>query len=233
MVNLDPRRPLRRMIVLLLPLAALPAAMHGQLPGAPVLQNAWANPGITAAANAATGGGSRVFAGAGAWAPRSGRFQLSAGIGTRDAEAGGGGLAFGARVAVPVFSFAGGAFGVAGFLGAGAAREPDARIEVGGEQGGTVTQVPIGAAVGYRRAFSFIRGASVYGAPFYSYNRLTVGDSSVSAGAVRVSLGLDVGVTNRIGVTVGAELGGSAKPGFPGPTGSIWGLGASYALGRR
>lgn len=214
-------------------LLALPTVSAAQLPGAPVLQNAWANPGITAAVNVATGGGSRVVAGAGAWAPGSGRFQLSAGLGMRKAEVGGSGMAFGARVAVPVFSFAGGAFGVAGFLGAGAAREPDVLLDPQGDAGGTITQVPIGAAVGYRRAFSFIRGVSVYGAPFYTYNRLTVGDSSVSAGAFRFSFGADVGVTNRIGVTVGAEMGGSARTGMPGPTGAIWGLGASYALGRR
>ena len=230
---MNPSRLIPALIRLCAGLAVATATAGAQLPGAPVLQNAWANPGITAAVNVATGGGSRVAAGAAAWAPRSGRFQLSAGLGMRDAEVGGGGLAFGARVAVPVFSFAGGAFGVAGFLGAGAAREPDAMLAVDGEAGGTTTQVPIGAAVGYRRAFSFIRGVSVYGAPFYAYNRLTVGDTSVSASAFRFSLGVDVGVTDRIGVTVGAELGGSAKPGLPGPTGSVWGLGASYALGRR
>lgn len=232
MVNLDLRRIPRPTILRVLVLM-IPGALDAQMPGAPVLQNAWANPGITGAVNFATGGGSRVIAGAGAWAPGSGRFQLSAGLGTRNAEVGGSGLAFGARVAVPVFSFAGGAFGVAGFLGAGAAREPDALLDPQGEAGGTTTQVPIGAAVGYRRALGFIRGVSVYGAPFYTYNRLTVGDSSVSASAFRFSFGADVGVTNRIGVTVGAEMGGSAKTGMPGPTGTIWGLGASYALGRR
>lgn len=210
-------------------LAAAP--LQAQMPGIPTLQNAWANPGITAAVNGGSGGGSRAGALAGAWAPRSGRFQLSAGLGLRDADAGGRGGAFGARVAVPVWSFGGGAFGVAGFVGAGAAREPDAAIA--GARGGTLAHVPIGAAVGYRRAFSFIRGVSVYGAPFYSYHRVTVGDSSSSAGSFRFSVGADVGVTNRIGVTAGAEFGGSPGPLEPGPTGAVYGIGVSMALGRR
>lgn len=212
---------------------AVPSRARGQLPGVPTLQNAWANSGITAALNLGTGGGSRAGAVAAAWAPGSGRFQLSGGIGMRDAEAGGRGMALGARAAVPVLSFAGGALGVAGFAGVGSSREPDALIVATGDKGGTLTQVPIGAAVGYRRAFGFIRGLSVYGAPFYSYNRLVVGDSSASGGAFRLSVGADVGITNRIGVSVGVETGAAAKDGKPGPLGSIWGLGASYALGRR
>lgn len=214
-------------------LLAVPCLSGAQLPGAPVLQNAWANPGITAAANVGSGRGSRVAALAAAWAPGSGRFQVSGGIGMRDAEVGGRGVAIGARAAVPVVSFAGGALGVAGFAGIGSAREPDALVDPLGDKGGTFTQVPIGAAVGYRRAFGFIRGLSVYGAPFYSYNRLVVGDSSVSSGAFRFSLGADVGITSRIGVSVGAEMGAAAKVGKPGPPGTVWGLGASYALGRR
>lgn len=221
---------LRAAVALLL---AAPAAAAAQLPGAPVLQNAWANPGITVAANAATGGGARLFAGAAAWAPGSGRFQLSAGVGFRDAEAGGQGAAYGARVAIPVFNFAGGALGLAGFVGVGAAREPDAALAGEPSVGGTVTHVPVGAAIGFRRAFSFIRGVSVYAAPFYAYHRLSVGDSTSSGGSFRTSVGVDVGLTNRLGVTVGAEFGAGAEPGEPGPTGTVFGLGASLALGRR
>lgn len=214
-------------------LVAMTQTAGAQLPGIPVLQNAWANPGITVAANGGTGKGERALAAAASWAPRSGRFQVSAGIGMRDADIGGRGGTFGARAAVPVWSFAGGAVGIAGFVGIGAAQEPDARIVATGDPGGTVSHVPIGAAIGYRRAFSFIRGVSVYGAPFYSYHRLVVGDSSVSRGMLRFSVGADVGITDRIGVTGGAELGGKADPGDPGPTGAVYGVGVSLALGRR
>lgn len=218
-------------LVAALSLAGTPLA--AQMPGIPVLQNAWANPGISAAVNGGTGGGSRAGALAASWAPRSARFQVSAGLGMRDGEVGGRGGTFGVRAAVPVWSFAGGAFGVAGFVGLGAAKEPDARITTLGDPGGTLSHVPVGAAFGYRRGLGFIRGISLYGAPFYSYHRLVVGDSAVSRGLVRFSVGVDVGVTDRIGVTGGAELGGSAKAGEPGPTGAVYGLGVSLALGRR
>ena len=211
--------------------AGLPSAALAQMPGVPTLQNAWANPGFTFAVNAGTGGGSQALAGAAAWAPRSGRFQLSAGVGARKSDEGGQGTAYGFRAAMPVFSFAGGALGVAGFAGVGGAFEPDATF--GTDVGGTYTQVPVGVGLGYRKAFSFIRGVSIYGTPFYSYNRLTVGDSSASAGLFRVSVGADVGITNRIGVTAGAEFGGSADAGDPGPTGAVYGVGVSFALGRR
>lgn len=205
--------------------------LAAQMPGVPTLQNAWANPGITAAINGGFGGGSKALGAAAAWAPRSGRYQLSAGAGYRQSDDQGNGVAFGARLALPVFSFADGAFGVAGFVGVGAAREPEWRTASG--EGGTVAQVPIGAAIGYRRAFGFIRGASVYGAPFYALNRITVGDSSWNRSAFRFSVGTDIGITDRIGVTAGAELGSSAGPGEPGATGAVYGLGVSMAFGRR
>ncbi len=213
--------------------AVLPSIADAQMPGIPTLQNAWANPGITAAVNGGMGGGSRAFAAAAAWAPRSGRFQLSAGAGLRQSDDWGNGPAFGVRLAVPIRSFAGGALGVAGFVGLGAAREPDRAILA--ERGGLAAHVPIGAAIGYRRALSlgFIRGASVYGAPFYALHRVSVGDSTVSKGSFRFSVGTDVGITNRIGVTAGAEFGSTAAAGVPGPTGTIYGLGMSMALGRR
>lgn len=201
------------------------------MPGVPTLQNAWANPGFTLALNGGWGGGSQTIAGAAAWAPRSGRFQLSAGVGGRKADEGGRGTTYGVRAAMPVFSLAGGALGIAGFAGIGGAFEPDATF--GTDVGGTYTQVPVGVGIGYRKALGFIRGVSLYGTPFYSYNRLTVGDSTTSAGLFRFSIGADVGITNRIGVTLGAEFGGSAGEEDPGPTGAVYGAGVSFALGRR
>ncbi|HET9424280.1 MAG TPA: hypothetical protein VFO55_02825, partial [Gemmatimonadaceae bacterium] len=97
--------------ILALANAIRPAEALSQLPGVPTLQNAWANPGFTFAVNAGTGGGSQALAGAAAWAPRSGRFQLSAGVGARKSDEGGQGTAYGFRAAMPVFSFAGGALG--------------------------------------------------------------------------------------------------------------------------
>lgn len=201
------------------------------MPGLPTLQNAWANSGFVAGINAGTGGGSGTVAAAVSWAPKSGRFQVSGGAGARDADENGRGAAYGLRGALPVFSFAGGAFGVAGFIGIGGASEPDAVL--GFSEGGTLTHVPIGLGVGYRRALSFVRGFSVYATPFYSYNRLSVGDYTDTKNLFRVGLGLDVGLTKAIGVTVGSEFGSSADEGGPGPDGAMFGVGASYAFGRR
>ena len=58
-------------------LGAVPAT--AQMPATPVLQNAWANSGITIAANYGRVTGASAFAGALAWAPTNARFQLSIG----------------------------------------------------------------------------------------------------------------------------------------------------------
>lgn len=229
------RAPRAAVLTLLVPVAvavAAPTRALAQMPGVPVLQNAWANPGITVAANIGSDDASQAGAVAAAWAPSSGRFQVSGGVGLRDSDVGGQGATFGVRATVPIFNLMGGALGVAGFAGAGAAREPD--FVVVGEDGvATVTSVPVGLAFGYRRALPVLRGASLYAAPFYQYNRRMLGDSTASEGLFRVSVGLDVGITSRIGLTVGGEFGGSSGPGEPGPTGAGFGVGGSYALGRR
>ena len=56
---------------------------------------------------------------------------------------------------------------------------------------------------------------------------------SKSGGLVRVGVGADVGVTNSMGVTVGTELGQTRPRGVGGPSGVLFGLGLSYAFGRR
>src|SRR3954447_24923507 len=60
---------------------AVPSMASAQMPGAPVLQNSWASPGIVVALDFASGMGS-LYGGAVGWAPSSGRFQLSAGAGS-------------------------------------------------------------------------------------------------------------------------------------------------------
>jgi len=211
-------------------LMASPGA-HAQMPGVPTLQNAWANRGLAAGLNAGTGGSSQVIAAVASWAPQNGRFEISGGAGFHDRDDGGSGGAYGLRGAFPIYSFARGSLGIAGFLGIGGAWLPDAETLT--HRGGTMTQVPVGVGVGYRRAFSFVRGASVYATPFYSYNRLTVADSTETENLFRIAFGLDVGITRNIGVTAGVEFGGSSDESEPGPTGSVFGIGASYAFRSR
>jgi hypothetical protein len=197
------------------------------LPGLPVLQNAFVGPGLAAAANGAGGPDGSAYAAAIAWAPRSARLQVSLGIGSHvsDGDAGG---AFGVRVAMPLFSMMNGALGIGGFAGLGGAQGP----RVGSGRVG-LGQVPFGASVGYRRAIGATRGFSVYAAPFAGYYRNDFGDETESAWLFRFSVGSDFALTRAIGLTAGLEAGGGGEDVEPGPSGLIWGLGVSYAFGRR
>ena len=203
------------------------ADARGQLPGLPVLQNAFVGPGFAAAVNVGGGGDGTAYAAALGWAPGSARFQISIGAGALVADGTTGG-AFGARVAMRVFSLMDGNLGIAGFGGVGGAQGPrvqGARVGFG--------QAPVGAAVGYRRALGATRGFSIYAAPFFAYFRNDFGDSSASASLFRISVGGDFAVTRAIGVTAGLEAGGKRSGNGPGPDGVIWGAGVSYAFGRR
>jgi hypothetical protein len=121
----------------------------------------------------------------------------------------------------PFMGGGGGAIGFGAFAGVGGASS----------DGSSLLSVPIGMALGYRRAFGS-GGASVYAAPFYSWSRVSGDDDeSSNAGLFRVSLGLDVGLFRSVGVTGGVELGAKADPDEPGPAGTRWGLGLSYAFG--
>src|SRR5437762_12780543 len=81
-------------------LTVLAGSAEAQLPGAPVLQNVWATPGVVGAFDLAGGSGGSVYAAAGSWTPNAGRFQFSGGLGMQ-ARSGGGGssVAYGVRAA--------------------------------------------------------------------------------------------------------------------------------------
>jgi hypothetical protein len=202
-------------------------AGNAQLPGLPVLQNGFVGPGLAAAVNGGGGSGS-AFAAALSWAPRSARFQVSLGAGALRSEGATGG-AFGARVAFAVLSRANGRFGVAAFGGLGGAQGP--RIQPDGRVG--LGQAPLGAALGYRRAIGATRGVSFYVAPFFGFFRSDDGNVTQSKGLFRVSIGGDVALTRALGITAGVEAGQNAGNGKPGPTAALWGVGVSYAFGRR
>jgi hypothetical protein len=220
-------RPFHALAALLVA-AAGPPALAAQLPGLPVLQNAFAGPGLAAAVNAGGGSGGTAYAAALGWAPGSARFQVSLGAGVLVSDGGTGG-AFGVRAAVPVFQLMGGALGIAAFGGIGGAQGPrvaGARVGLG--------QGPVGASVGYRRALGATRAFSVYAAPFVVFYRNDRGDDTESATLFRVSVGGDFAITRALGVTAGLESGAQrSSDDRPGPSGVIWGVGISYAFGRR
>lgn len=200
----------------------LASAAAAQMPGAPVLQNAWASPGLVGAVNYGGGDGS-VYAAAVSWASATARFQLSGGVGARSLSGGGGSKSvYGVRAAIPL----GGAtsaigFGVFAGVGGGQAAT--------GDTVSSNTQIPIGAAIGWRRALGATHGFSVYATPSYLY--LTGGTKS--GGVARAGVGVDLGITKSLGATVGAEFGATRAKGLGGPTGTLYGIGVSYAFGRR
>ena len=194
-----------------------------QMIGVPVLQNAFANPGFTVAANVSAGGDANTYGVAGAWAPASARFQVSGGLGLLDPEADGGRATWGVRGALPLplpIDLPG--LGVAVFGG------------LGGASGDGVTELrlPVGLGIGYLRTLGARRGISAYLTPFFSWTRVTAGGEARSEGLLRVSLAVDVTVLPALGVTVGYETGSEADDGEPGPSGGLFGIGVSYALGR-
>jgi hypothetical protein len=208
-------------------LFALTPAANAQIPGIPVLQNAWATPGIVGAVDVGGGSDGSVYAAAASWAPGSGRFQLSGGGGFRTRTGASSGGVYGVRAAIPLggasSSFGFGAF--AGIGGGSAGKSKNSFVD----STVSTTEIPVGAAIGWRHAIGATHGLSVYATPSYVF--FTGG--SKNDGLVRAAIGADVGITKAIGATVGAEFGGTRPRGFGGPSGALFGVGLSYALGHK
>ena len=219
---------------------AVARPVAGQIPGAPVLQNVWATPGIVGALDIGTGSGGSVYAAAGSWTPGSGRFELSGGVGFQKVggNAGSRGV-YGVRAAIP-FGRASSTFGFGAFAGIGGGpgkivSTQDTAFTPGGPLVTTVDsatstlQIPVGVAVGWRRAIGGTHGVSLYASPSYTFFS---GGGGGSGGLIRVAIGADFGITSKLGATAGVEFGAKRERGFGGPTGSLLGLGLSYAFSR-
>jgi hypothetical protein len=208
-----------------------------QMPGVPVLQSAFANPGFSAAANLGSGGGVSTFGGAAAFSAASGRLLFSGGMGLFTPNNGNGRFAYGARAFAPLIGAGGGGgskFGFGVFAGIGGAASGHATTAAGADttSSAAFTLVPLGASVAYRMAVGTSHGFSVYGSPVFTwYNR--GGTGAGTASVFRGSVGTDVGITSSIGITLGLEFGASADEHTNGPRGTLWGAGLSYAFGRR
>jgi hypothetical protein len=214
--------------ILLTAALSAPGRVAAQMPSAPVLQNAWASPGIAVAADLGGGGDGTVYGLAAGWTPSSGRFQLSGGVGWQARTGAGSRAAYGARVAVPVLGRSA-AFGAAAFAGFGGASGSGSTARtVGADTTGAITQIPVGVSLGWRHALNGARGFSFYASPYYMW----LGGSGQSAGLFRVAAGLDAGITPRIGITVGIDLGANRVRPEGGPSGILYGLGATYALSK-
>ncbi len=207
-------------------IASLATMARAQLPGAPVLQNAWATPGVVGAINVGGGSDGTVYAAAGSWTPSSGRFQLSGGAGSLSRTGAGSRGVYGVRLAVPVMGGPTSSIGFAAFAGAGGG---------GGTRKGpsdstaSTAQIPIGAAIAWRRAVGSSRGFSVYASPSYTF----LSGGSKTGGLVRAAVAADVGITSSLGVTAGIEFGQTRARALGGPSGTLYGLGVAYAFGHR
>lgn|GEM_PF-1101006 len=195
---------------------------RAQMLGAPVLQNAFTNRGVTVGADFGSGSDLSSYGAAVSWSPMSATYALSGGIAYLDPKFGSGTATYGARLMVPVLHrFP--QFGVAPFVGMGGATM----------NGVTDWQIPLGVAFGYRRAVGESgRAISAYVSPFYSWARVRENGVTSTHGLFRVSFGVDAAVLPQVGVTVGYETGAKAGVGEAGATGGIFGLGVSYALHR-
>ncbi len=197
-------------------LAAAPLA--AQAPGLPVLQDAFFAPGKAIAVNGGGGSGVTAVAGAASWAP-----------GPRLGFSLGGGVARAAGVSQPTagvrVAFRAKTFGesqqiaLAAFVGAGTAFRDTISVQ----------RSPIGGTASYRRPLGTTRVVAVSVSPYYDPTRVKVkGLGAVRESNFRASVGADVSVTSSIGVTVGADFGGSmtSQPVLAGST--LSGVGISY-----
>ncbi len=197
--------------------------LRAQLPGVPVLQNAFANPGLTIGVNYGQSDDSKGYAGALAWSPASSRFQVTGGFGAFKPDEGDRAWGWGARAAVPITqTMMAGKLGIGAFAGVGGSSQDEVSL----------LHVPAGASISWRTRLGERRGISIYAAPFYSWTRVSFDDESESKGLIRASFGVDVAVVPALGITVGYELGQKADEGEPGATGGTFGIGVSYALRR-
>jgi len=200
----------------------LAGSANAQLPSAPILQNVWASRGLVGAVDFGGGSDGSIYAGAISFT--AARLQLSAGAGyqTRtDMKSRG---VYGVRAAMP-FGGANRTFGFGAFAGIGGGNTSSTAAD----SAANTTQVPLGVAIGWRKAFGGTHGLSLYADPAY----VLYSGGSKSGGLFRVGLGADFGITSSLGATVGAELGATRARGVGGPSGVLYGAGVSYAFGRR
>lgn len=205
---------------------AASAQLGAQLPGVPVLQNAFANPGVTVGVNGGGGSGSSAYGLAAAWVPGNGRFQLSAGVGSSLVSGRENRSGYGIRASIPILSTSTGSVGAALFGGVGGA----AGLKTADSMD-VATVVPLGATAAYRRAIGASHGISVYVSPVYEMLHRSA-RAKKNENLVRGSVGVDLGLTASLGATAGLEFGTAGAPGRGSPSAVMFGAGVSYAIGR-
>jgi hypothetical protein len=227
-----PLRSFKSLPVIAIPLLLVAGQMRAQVPGLPVLQNAFVNPGIAIAADFGGGGGQSFGGLAGGWglgasANRgSARIQVS---GAAGAARGNGSVrgAYGGRAAFSAWTSAGGTLGVAAFAGVGGA--PRTRAN-GSVTNAAVMTIPAGVSFAYRRPVGATRGMSIYASPMFSWVRTSTDVSTASASGFRGAVGFDFAFSPSLGATIGGEF-GTQTSGGRGGSGSF-GAAISFVPGR-
>jgi hypothetical protein len=206
---------------------ALPAALAAQVPGLPVLQNAFVNHGLGFAGNFGGGSGQSYYGIAAGWG-MGGRLYVSGGAGAQRISTATRG-AYGARAALSIWSSSGGALGAGAFAGFGGA--PRTR-DNGLVNNAAVMIVPLGATVSWRHAMGS-HGLSVYGSPMYQWTRADAGAGVSSSGTFAGAVGLDFAVSNSIGATIGGQFGQAtvATPAGTTAGGGTLGVAVSFVPG--
>lgn len=205
-------------------IALLTSRAEAQAPGVAVLQNSFIGRGLAVAGNFGSSSGQSFLGGAAAWGLGE-RFMVSGAAGaqrSRNTTRG----AYGGRATMGVWSSSGGSLGAAAFVGIGGAT----RTRIGNVVANpAVMALPAGVSVGYRRALGSGRSVSAYVSPFYNWTRSDSG-TVVSSGAFRASAGVDVGISQSFGATIGGEFGAGRGSGA---RGAILGAAVTYIPGRR
>lgn len=206
-------------------LVALPA--RAQVPGVPVLQNAFVNHGLAFAGNFGGGSGQSFYGIAAGWG-LGGRLALSGGAGAQRIGAVTRG-AYGGRAAVSIWSSAGGSLGAGAFAGMGGA--PRTRTN-GIITSAAVMIVPLGATVSYRRMLGS-HGLSVYASPIYQWTRADAGTGWTSGSTFAGAAGVDFGISSTIGATIGTEFGQTTVATPAGKSTGTIGVAVSFVPGGR
>lgn len=143
---------------------------------------------------------------------------------------------YGARLSYGLRLGESGALGAAPFAGYGVVGRGDTTQNAGREPRltGSLTVVPVGAGLGYRRQL-FGRAAAVHLTPQAQWWRRGEGSGVASASTWfgRVGAGVDVAVTTQIGLSLASEFGASTADVSAGPRGRVFGVALSYAPARR
>ena len=217
----------------------LATSSAAQMPGTPTLQNGFVAPGAVAAFDFGGASGGQTYAFAASYAPASAKLLFAGGYGWRNGSGKSQSGVYGLRLAFP-FGPANGSFGFAAFAGVGGGPQlttTRTRLVTNGVFTGTVitdtlsstTQLPIGLSIGWRRFFGGSQGFSIYATPNYVF----YSGGTANGNLMRVGVGSDIGISPALGISLGAELGGTRQAALGGPSGVLYGVGVSYVFRRR